>query len=148
MPNRFRARGSFSSSSSVRCFVPGTSTATWIFAAWTSIPTYVVFVSMTGPFSILAVLPLQHPRILSYSVTPYCLDRVDVMYVREYGKPSEEAFAELEAVVGLKGRRFYGVGNERAGQYRACVRRRKQDDPSSLGLRTGAIEGGLHAFDG
>ncbi len=75
------------------------------------------------------------------------LDRVDVMYVREYGKPSEEAFAELEAVVGLKGRRFYGVGNERAGQYRACVRRRKQDDPSSLGLRTGAIEGGLHAFE-
>ena len=36
------------------------------------------------------------------------LDPVDVMYVRECDKPGEEAFTELEAVVGLKGRRFYG----------------------------------------
>ena len=56
------------------------------------------------------------------------------MYVREHGKPSEQAFTELEAVVGLKGRRFYGVFDEGAGQYWACVRRREQDDPSSLGL--------------
>ena len=69
------------------------------------------------------------------------------MYVREHGKPSEQAFTELEAVVGLKGRRFYGVFDEGAGQYWACVRRREQDDPSSLGLRTGIIEGGLYAFE-
>ncbi len=56
------------------------------------------------------------------------------MYVREHGKPSEQAFTELEAVVGLKGRRFYGVFDEGAGQYLACVRCREQDDPSSLGL--------------
>ena len=37
------------------------------------------------------------------------------MYVREYERPTEDAFAELEAVVGVKGRRFYGVFDEGAG---------------------------------
>ena len=73
------------------------------------------------------------------------LDPIDVMYVRDYEGPDERAFTELEAVVGLKGRRFYGVFDEGAGKYRACVKRREQDDPASLGLRTGAIEGGLYA---
>ena len=75
------------------------------------------------------------------------LDPIDVMYVREYEKPSEEAFTELEAVVGLKGRRFYGLFDEDAGKYWACVQRREQDDPTSLGLRTGTIEGGLYASE-
>ncbi len=75
------------------------------------------------------------------------LHPIDVMYVREYGEPSEEAFAELEAVVGLKGRRFYGVFDETAGRYWACVQRREQDDPASPGLRTGTIEGGPYAFE-
>ena len=75
------------------------------------------------------------------------LDPIDVMYVREYEKPSEEAFAELEAVVGLKGRRFYGVFDEDAGKYWACVQRREQDAPASLDLRTGTIEGGLNASE-
>ena len=69
------------------------------------------------------------------------------MYVREHENPNEEAFAELEVIVGLKGRRFYGVFDEGAGKYRACVQRREQDDPTSLGLRTGTIEGGLYAFE-
>ena len=75
------------------------------------------------------------------------LDPVDVMYVHECDKPGEEAFTELEAVVGLKGRRFYGVFDEGAGKYWACVRRREQDDPTRLGLRTGTIEGGLYASE-
>ena len=75
------------------------------------------------------------------------LDPVDVMYVRGQEKPSEEAFAELETVVGPKGRRFYGVFDEGAGKYWACVQRREQDDPASLGLRMGTIEGGLYASE-
>ena len=75
------------------------------------------------------------------------LDPVDVMYVSEYAKPSEEAFTELEAVVGRKGRRFYGVFDSDAGTYRACVRRHEEDDPASLGLSTGAIMGGLYAYE-
>ena len=73
------------------------------------------------------------------------LDPIDVMYVREFEKPDEEAFAELEAVVGLKGRRFYGVFDEGAGRYWACVQRREQDDAASLGLRSCTIDGGLYA---
>ena len=75
------------------------------------------------------------------------LDPIDVMYVRECEKPDEEAFAELEAVVGLKGRRFYGVFDEDAGRYWACVQRREQDDPASLGLRTCTIGDGMYAYE-
>ena len=31
------------------------------------------------------------------------LEPIEVMYVREYEKPEAEAFAELEAIVGLRG---------------------------------------------
>ena len=75
------------------------------------------------------------------------LDPIEVMYVREHEGPTEGAFSELEAVVGLKGRRFYGVYDEDAGKYRACVQRREEDDPASLGLRAGTIEGGLYASE-
>ena len=67
------------------------------------------------------------------------------MYVREYEEPCGEAFEKLEAVVRLKGRRFYGLFDEGAGRYWACVQRRDQDDPVSLGLRTATIEGGMYA---
>ncbi len=70
---------------------------------------------------------------------------IEVMYVREFEKPDAEAFAELEAVVGLKGRHFYGVFDENAGRYWACVQRREQDDPAGIGLRTCTIGGGLYA---
>ena len=73
------------------------------------------------------------------------LDPIDVMYVREFENPDAEAFAELEAIVGLKGRRFYGVFDENAGRYWACVQRREQDDPAGIGLRTCTIGGGLYA---
>ena len=67
------------------------------------------------------------------------------MYVREYERPTEDAFAELEAVVGVKGRRFYGVFDVGAGRYWVCVRRREEDDPARLGLKAGTIAGGLYA---
>lgn len=75
------------------------------------------------------------------------LDPIEVMYVREHERPGEEAFVDLEAIVGLKGRRFYGVYDECAGRYWACVQRREQDDAASLVLRTGTIEGGLYASE-
>lgn len=75
------------------------------------------------------------------------LDPIAVMYLREYEKPSAEAFTELEAVVGRKGRRFYGVFDQDAGRYRACVRPHEHDDPVSLGLSTDTIHGGLYAYE-
>ena len=73
------------------------------------------------------------------------LQPIDVMYVREYERPTEDAFAELEAVVGVKGRRFYGVYDAGAGRYWTCVLRREEDDPARLGLNAGIIAGGLYA---
>ena len=58
-------------------------------------------------------------------------------------KPEDSQYGESW----LKGRRFYGVFDEGAGKYWACVRRREQDDPTRLGLRTGTIEGGLYASE-
>lgn len=75
------------------------------------------------------------------------LDPVDVMYMRDFGSPGAEAFAELEAAVGLRGRRFYGVFDPPSGRYRACVRRHKNDDPDGLGLRSATIAGGLYATE-
>ena len=75
------------------------------------------------------------------------LDPIEVMYLREYEQPSAEAFTELEDVVGRRGRRFYGVFDQDAGRYRACVRRREHDDPAGLGLRTDTIDGGLYAYE-
>ena len=50
-------------------------------------------------------------------------------------------------MVGLKGRRFYGLFDDGAAKYLACAQRREQDDPASLGLRTAAIEGGMYACE-
>ena len=70
---------------------------------------------------------------------------IDVMWVREYEGPTGDAFTELEAVVGLRGRHFYGVFDGHAGRYWACVQRREGDDPASLGLSSGTIKGGPYA---
>ena len=70
---------------------------------------------------------------------------IDVMWVREYEGPTGDAFAELEAVVGLRGRHFYGVFDGDAGRYWACVQRREGDNPDSLGLSAGTIKGGRYA---
>ena len=75
------------------------------------------------------------------------LDPIAVMYLREYEKPSPDAFTELEAVVSPKGRRFYGIVDQDAGRYRACVRRHAEDDPASLGLTADTIDGGLYAYE-
>ncbi len=69
------------------------------------------------------------------------------MYVRKCERPDEEAYTELEAVVGLKGSRFYGVLDEDEWKYWACVQRREEDDPASLGLRTCTIGGGPYAYE-
>ena len=73
------------------------------------------------------------------------LEPIDVLWVLEYDGPTGDAFTELEAVVGLKGRHFYGVFDVGAGSYWACVQRREGDDPPSLGLSAGTIKGGRYA---
>jgi hypothetical protein len=53
------------------------------------------------------------------------------------------AWAELEAVVDLHGRHFYGAFDSVAEDYRACVEVRQGDEPA-LGLDSGTLPGGRY----
>ncbi|HEX5174526.1 MAG TPA: GyrI-like domain-containing protein [Gaiellaceae bacterium] len=53
------------------------------------------------------------------------------------------AWNELEAVVALRGRRFYGAFDPVADDYRACVEVREGDELAP-GLEAGRLPGGLY----
>jgi hypothetical protein len=53
------------------------------------------------------------------------------------------AWDELEAVVGLRGRHFYGAYDPIADDYRACVEVRAGDEPAA-GLEPGTLPGGRY----
>jgi hypothetical protein len=53
------------------------------------------------------------------------------------------AWNELEAVVALRGRHFYGAYDPVADDYRACVEVREGDEPAA-GLETGTLPGGRY----
>ena len=56
------------------------------------------------------------------------------------------AWAELEeAIVSLRGRKFYGMFDHVGREYRACVERQFHDDPEALGLELGTLPGGRYA---
>ena len=50
----------------------------------------------------------------------------------------------LEAVVGLHGRRFFGVFDPSTREYRVCVQVREGDGPAALGLESGTLPGGRY----
>ena len=56
----------------------------------------------------------------------------------------QRGWAELEAKVGLRGRKFFGVFDGAAEEYRACVVVQDGDDAVALGLERGAIPGGRY----
>lgn len=53
------------------------------------------------------------------------------------------AWNELEAVVPLRGRHFYGAFDPVANEYRACVEVREGDEPAP-GLESGTLPGGRY----
>jgi hypothetical protein len=72
-------------------------------------------------------------------------EEITVQYVRV---PDElehirRAWRELEAVVPLRGRHFYGAFDAVANDYRACVELREGDDLLP-GLESGTLPGGLY----
>lgn len=73
------------------------------------------------------------------------LEDIQVMFVRAEGgsEGAKEAFDKLESrLPSLRGRKFYGTYH--AGEYRACVALRPEDDPSAMGLDVWVIPGGRY----
>ena len=55
-----------------------------------------------------------------------------------------QAWQELEDVVGLPGRKFFGVVPPSSLEYHACVALRADDNPVAWQFETGTIPGGLY----
>jgi hypothetical protein len=53
-------------------------------------------------------------------------------------------WADVEAVVGLRGRKFYGTFDPQTREYRVCVKWREGDDAGALGLAEGVLPGGTY----
>ena len=86
--------------------------------------------------------PRQPWHITYVDLDPRCVDYVEVDDV-----PAEipTAWQRLEGTVGeLRGRRFVGAFDARAGRYRACVETRPAAEPLP-GLERGELPGGRYA---
>jgi hypothetical protein len=72
-------------------------------------------------------------------------EEIAVQFVRvPDGLPSiRRAWDELEAVIALRGRHFYGVYDPVADDYRACVEVREGDELAP-GLESGTLPGGRY----
>lgn len=77
------------------------------------------------------------------------LKEIRVMYLSSSEGPSKapSLFLQLEDLVGLKGRQFYGVFWHNTGEYWAATKIKEDDDPESLGLKVGVIPNGLYAYE-
>jgi len=56
----------------------------------------------------------------------------------------QHAWAEFEAVVGLKSRKFFGAFDNEAHEYRVCTQLKGDDDPEALGFEVGTLPGGTY----
>jgi hypothetical protein len=82
------------------------------------------------------------------AVTATMVERADtpVMFVRTADEPVDmgRGWHELEAVVGLRGRKFFGAFDPSPREYRVCVQARDDDDAQALGLESGVLPGGRY----
>lgn len=79
------------------------------------------------------------------------VERVDraakpIMFVRVPDElpAMQRAWAELEDLVGMRGRKFYGVFDEVAVEYRVCAEIRPDDPEDRFGLEVGELAGGAY----
>lgn len=72
---------------------------------------------------------------------------VPVMFrrVADEAAAISRGMAEVEAAVGLRGRKYYGAFDADGDEYRVCVQLRDGDDPEALGLEVGSLPGGRYA---
>jgi hypothetical protein len=57
----------------------------------------------------------------------------------------QAGWAEVEGLVGLRGRKFYGALDPATGDYLVCVQAQEGDDAEALGLERGTLPGGRYA---
>jgi hypothetical protein len=71
---------------------------------------------------------------------------VPVMFVRTRDTQAaiEQAWSAFERTVGLKGRKFFGVFDAAAREYRVCAQLEEGDEPEALGFERGTLPGGAH----
>jgi hypothetical protein len=80
------------------------------------------------------------------AAVPVKRDEIQVMFLRSPDDPAifGPLWQRLEALVGLRGRKFFGAFYEAAQEYRVCVQVREGDDPAALGLEVGTLPGGRY----
>jgi len=73
-------------------------------------------------------------------------DDVRVMYLATEDSVShiQAAWARIEALVPLRGRKFYGAFYPATGEYRVCAELQEGDDARGLGLEVGSLPGGRY----
>lgn len=72
---------------------------------------------------------------------------VQVMFMRareDTPAAIQHAWAEFEAAVGLKGRKFFGTFDNETSEYRVCTQLKKDDNPNALGFEVGTLPGGKY----
>jgi hypothetical protein len=78
--------------------------------------------------------------------TPVERAETAVMFLRTEDEPVEmrRGWETLEALVGLRGRKFFGAFDPSTREYRVCVQVNPGDDPATLGLESGTLPGGRY----
>jgi hypothetical protein len=73
-------------------------------------------------------------------------DETPVMFARTADEVAAigRGWARLEALVGVRGRKFFGAFYAATREYRVCVQLREGDDPAALGLELGTLPGGRY----
>jgi hypothetical protein len=65
-----------------------------------------------------------------------------VRRVPDEGPAIQQGWASFEDLVGLRGRKFYGLIDDAAGEYLLCTAIREDDPPDHFGLEVGELPGG------
>jgi hypothetical protein len=80
------------------------------------------------------------------AAAPVDREEIEVMFLCTPDDVAEmgAAWEKLEALVGTRGRKFYGAFYPSTDEYRVCVQTREGDDPAELGLETGKLPGGRY----
>ncbi|MBI2054945.1 MAG: hypothetical protein HYT39_02500 [Candidatus Sungbacteria bacterium] len=74
------------------------------------------------------------------------LDPIKVVYTNSFGDPSHSnAFVKLEAVVPLRGNKFYATYNSETGEYCACAKIENEEQAKVFNLPVKTLEGGWYA---